>query len=235
MYGSDRRLMNARFQGAQIVTLFVGEDKFPFPIHRDVLSSLSPVFRATFQEGRFAESVTQSMELPEDDPKAVEDMVRWMYTRQLRTGQIPDLADSSDPKYLYLAKLNHLADKYDIKKLTNAIIDEHFNLKNDIIGCGWRPQTGAVEHVYLTTTETSVLRTLLVAWEVWNTDLTWIRNHKSDFVTTPEYAADLAVAFAGRIEEATDPFSRPASEYHVKDEVAQEGDGKSTADTTLKP
>lgn len=107
------------------------------------------------------------MKLPEDDPEIIDYMVHWMYSSKLRTESM-EYADGDFDPHIYLASLNGLAEKYDIKKLTNAIVDAFFGFRDQrrcrILKDG--PKFDTVEFVYKTTTENSSFRKLLVAWHM---------------------------------------------------------------------
>lgn len=68
------------------------------------------------------------MILPEDDKDSVRRMIQWLYSRKLGLKR-PVSDETSDECYMQLAKLNTLADKYDIYLLKNDIVDELFHLQ----------------------------------------------------------------------------------------------------------
>lgn len=68
--------------GRDLVTINIGEDKTPFEVHKDLLSSSSGYFRAAF-EGEFRESLEKCIPLVETTKKQFEDFLDWLYFRRL--------------------------------------------------------------------------------------------------------------------------------------------------------
>ena len=164
------------------------------------------------------------MSLPDDDVGAFERMTRWLYTQKLELSD-PITAEASSECYWQLAKLNTLADKYDITTLKNLIVDKLFELyvppKNVK-----PPQMDVITYVYNNTTEKSSFRKLIVAWYAWNIDFKWYKddNTRDIILKLPEFTADLAIALALRAGyDASNPLEDISSNYHEKpaEEVAE--------------
>lgn len=68
-------------KGEPVVTLYVGNDREVFYIHRNLLCNASPVFKAAFA-GKFRESSELSMELPDEDVDSLNRLVQWLYTKR---------------------------------------------------------------------------------------------------------------------------------------------------------
>ncbi len=157
------------------------------------------------------------MALPDDDKDAVGRMIQWLYTRNFEL-TIPISAETSGECYLQLAKLNTLADKYDIYLLRNRIVDELFDLAvppKDIKP----PQIPVVAYVYKNTAERSSFRKLMVAWYAYRVDFVWYEKEttKAMLAEVPQdFAIDLAMAIAVRHKypDRRAPFTQPSSAYH---------------------
>ena len=113
-----------RFGTGPVVSLVVGDDKTCFTVHRDLLCEASSFFKAAFMgAGEFKETSEQSMSLPEDNADTFELLVKWLYRKSLSD---PDRKLGWETEYFYLARLDILADKYDITGMRNDIIDALF-------------------------------------------------------------------------------------------------------------
>ncbi|KAL8684116.1 MAG: hypothetical protein Q9224_006601 [Gallowayella concinna] len=74
----------ALLQDTKIVTVRVGggADAQSWKIHKKLLTHHSPYFAAAF-DGSFSEATTDSIDMKEDDPRAFELFVQWLYTGKL--------------------------------------------------------------------------------------------------------------------------------------------------------
>ncbi len=201
-----------------MVTLYVGPDRNAFHVHLDLLCAASPVFKAAFS-GEFKESTERSMDLPEDDHKAVNRLVQWLYSKEY---QLPEsLKSVTDNKRLdALARLNTLVEKYQINGLKNNIIRKLFQTQRDM---GFVPGPMMVAYVYENTSQGSSFRKVLVDWYSWG----WFSKigNKSILTRTPEFAADLAIALVQRVEDPTrNPLKGDRSKYYEVSESEDSGD-----------
>lgn len=168
------------------------------------------------------------MSLPDDDVEAFESMTLWLYTQKLELSD-PITEETSSECYWQLAKLNTLADKYDITTLKNLIVDKLFELSVPPKYVS-PPQMDVITYVYQNTTEKSSFRKLLVAWYTWNIDFKWYRgdNTRDVILKLPEFTADLAISLALRTEyNAINPLEGRSSNYHEKpaEEVVEKNVG----------
>ena len=125
------------------ITISTGPRSKPFPIHLEILLTISPFFAAaynpsyTFRDSPASRPVTSStsyshasspssssafsnLSLPSINPEDFEYFVQWLYTRTL------DHEDLSGPHpaYFKLIRLYGLADQLQITALKNKIVDE---------------------------------------------------------------------------------------------------------------
>ena len=126
-------------------------------------------------------------------------MIQWLYTKKIDL-TVPVCGATSGECYMQLAKLNALAEKYDIRALRNDIVDELFDLKK-LPRHFEAPQMPVAIYVYDTTTEGSSFRKLLVAWYVYNVDYKWYgldgsRDQLAE--ASPDLALDLVIAMAAK-------------------------------------
>jgi len=103
-----------------IVTIEVGPEKRPFPVHKELLCSQSDFFAAAFNSThKFQESIKGVVHLTEDRPDVFEYFVQWLYTKSLAHEDV----DAPIPAYHHLLRLYALADKLSINALKNDIVD----------------------------------------------------------------------------------------------------------------
>ena len=187
----------------------------PFYVHLDLICNESSVFKAAFF-GEFKEASNQSIDLPDHDVESVERMVQWLYSRQYELAKwgSEDVHITAETRYWQLAKLNTLADKYNIIGLSNNIIDQLYILHSK--KC--IPLLGVVAYVYDTTTENSSFRKLLISWYVWEIDLKWYQTDtvRKSLLDIPEMAVDIAIAFAIKANHPAKkkPFQYDKSTYY---------------------
>lgn len=174
------------------------------------------MFEAAFS-GNFQEASERSMPLPDDDKDSIGRMIQWLYTRKLNL-TVPVSPETSEECYMQLAKLNTLADKYDIYLLTNRIVDELFDLAKP--PRNFRPpQIPVIAYVYNNTTGGSSFRKLLVAWYAYRIDFEWYDcNTTRDDLSkaSQEFTIDLVMALGARLKypDRSDPFTLPSSVFH---------------------
>ena len=201
------------FQNNPIVTLDVGPDKHTFHVHQELLFKYSPDFKAAFS-GACRESSEHRMALPEDDPETVDCFMQWLYFASLGLTE-GVCSETWDKCYWQLARLNTLADKFDVGLLKDPIIDELFALR---MTAGRPPQPLVVAYIYDNTTETSSLRKLIVGWYAWHAKYDWYTFSDTPAILEdiPKFAADLAIAMRRRVQDLnlTSPFSSEPSCYY---------------------
>lgn len=155
------------------------------------------------------------MSLPDDDKDAVECMIQWLYTKRIVLTVSVSL-ETTQECYMQLARLNSLAEKYDIRSLRNDIIDEFFVLKSVLAK---PPQMPPVKHVYDTTGEQSSLRKLLVAWSAYHINFDWYEKDTTKDALAevpPDFVIDLAIELGLRHKYPSrkSPFTRPSKDFH---------------------
>ncbi|KAL2041580.1 hypothetical protein N7G274_005962 [Stereocaulon virgatum] len=202
-----------KLRDVPVLTLRVGPGHTAYHVHQDLLFDMSKTFKTAFS-GKFQESSDRSMDLPDDDVESFEQMARWFYTKDLGLPK-PITAETNTKCYWQLAKLNTLADKYEITTLSNIIVDKLFELHGKQIV---PPQMDVVTYVYENTTEKSSFRKLMVAWHVWSINYTWYKaaSTRRSILKLPEFAADLAIALALKAAFITErnPLKGSSSDYH---------------------
>ena len=205
---------STKFQNSPMVTLNVGPDRHTFHVHPELLFKVSPVFKAAFS-GAYQESSERCMALPDEEPETVERLTQWLYSRSFSLTDDVSF-ESADERYWQLARLNTLADKFDIGLLKNSIIDELFATRRTPEV--WPPQPPVIAYIYENTTETSSLRKLMVGWYVWQIDPAWYTSSDTPAILEhiPMFAADVAIAMSRKAEDPNlkNPFCSKPSTYY---------------------
>lgn len=187
-----------RLEGVPVVTLYVGSERVVFYVHQNLLFDASTVFKAAFS-GNFQEASERSVSLPDHDKDSVGRMIQWLYTRKLEL-TFPVSDETSEECYMQLAKLNTLADKYDIYLLKNCIVDELYDLTKKPKNTK-PPQMPVIEYIYDNTTNGSSFRKLIVAWYAYLIDFSW---YEKDIIkdqlakVSQDFAIDLAMELGAR-------------------------------------
>jgi hypothetical protein len=111
--------------GSDMVDVYVGADRIHFHVHQRLLCNKAPVFDKMFNGG-FSEAGKKSAELPDDDPKAFDSFLQWVYRDQVaKVDLAADLANASteggqlcDAIMLYC-----FAEKYCIDALADSVMN----------------------------------------------------------------------------------------------------------------
>ena len=198
-----------------MVTLYVGNDREVFHIHRNLLCNASPVFKAAFA-GKFKESSDLSMDLPDEDVGSLNRLVQWLYTKCYEVDDY-DSKEHLQARHWQLARLYALADKYDIVTLRNDIVEEFFALFSAPKAVySQNPSLELVEYVYTNSSKRCALRDLLAAEFCWKVSHSrFSRVGVKDWLEgLPALAADIVLAMAQKLLGNGDPFKGKASNYY---------------------
>ncbi|KAH9838104.1 BTB/POZ domain [Teratosphaeria destructans] len=116
----------AQLLSGPTVEIYVGRERKCWTLHRNLLCHHSSYFETEFQGHEVPRGPDRgSLELPDDDPRGFELLVKWLYQ-----GHLEDVSDFIDDerKYDYAVachKLYVLCDKFDMVQLKNLAIDQY--------------------------------------------------------------------------------------------------------------
>ncbi|KAF7945425.1 hypothetical protein EAE96_010199 [Botrytis aclada] len=104
---------------SETVILIVGtrDRAKTFVVHKDILCAASPFFEAGFKP-EWQKGGDAIMKLPEDDPRYFAPLVYWIYNNEI---VYPD--DNVGIPMIRLAGVYHLAEKYQMPRLQNDLVD----------------------------------------------------------------------------------------------------------------
>ncbi|KAL8895298.1 MAG: hypothetical protein Q9192_003725 [Flavoplaca navasiana] len=168
------------------VTIEVGLEKVPFVIHKGFICTHSKFFDAAFNRS-FREETTQSVHLPEDDPKIFDVIHKFLYTGLLT---IPHEGEDSILSFSECLGVYVMGDKLDLLEACDAATTRISTL----IGHSEIISTKSIFSVYERTGSTSLLRRFVVAVMVqnlqYNIDEVTVRKPEA-LTSHPEILLDL--------------------------------------------
>lgn len=192
--------------------MIVGESSKKYHLHRKLLCFHSTFFAAAFF-GNFLEGITSELKLPEDDAKAFDVFVHWLYRGSLP--QSPDMQENSGDPFRYLLVYS-MAEKWFLPRLQDAVCDQIRMWT--LLKC---PSSAFFNNLYDITSSGCKLRQYFV-----KTFIFWAQKDPSIANTILEENGDLAVDVAkemflrlnispGGNSEFPDPNSLPLCDFHV--------------------
>jgi hypothetical protein len=98
----------------------VGPSAVHFVVHKDLATAQSPFFTAALN-GAFVEGQSQTISLPEVEPKTFEHVILWLYSGRLEKNEF--FFKDGKPTYFTLLDIYSLADQLCIEGLRNAVVD----------------------------------------------------------------------------------------------------------------
>ena len=124
----EAKKLHKRLLSGPTVDIYVGPDRRHWSLHRNLLCHHSSYFETEFQGHEVPKSGKSDgenkLELPDDDPKGFELLVKWLYQ-----GQLEDLPQGSDEDKYNSAVACHnlyiLCDKFDMINLKNLAMDQY--------------------------------------------------------------------------------------------------------------
>ncbi len=198
-----------------MIDIYVGASKRHWALHRNLLCHHSTFFQDQFGEEEHSEKGGK-LELLDDDPKAFELLVKWLYQ-----GHIDDVSSMPmDRKWDYAdscQKLYVLCDKIGLPQLKNFAIDQFRKGCNQ---AGLVPGPDEMKEIYDTTRLGSPFRRLvskIAARQIMDPDSSQDASaYKMCFEGSPDFAIDVVNAIreaAGGMLFA-DPTEGDACPYH---------------------
>ena len=109
--------------GGNAYTLKIGQDQEELLVPGNILT-LVPYFKKALSSGSFTESTTKTFELPDDDPKAVADVLYYAYTGQVPAVPYHPATSREDAQGLEpFLRAYITADKYKAESTSNKLVD----------------------------------------------------------------------------------------------------------------
>ena len=92
----------SRLSGDSIKVL-VGSNQELFTVHKNLICASSPFFERAMS-GEWAESATQTIEMPDDEPGIFALYIYWLYYNKLPTSNEGPTSSGHDSEFLHLNK-----------------------------------------------------------------------------------------------------------------------------------
>jgi hypothetical protein len=183
----------------------VGVDRTHFTVHEKSICSFSPFFDKAVN-GPWRESMTKTVDLPDDEPEIFAELLRWLYGHTAADNHNRNWfyfpRNWSSVLWLKLCKLWVLADKLGVSDLQNCVIKQMANSYRSLDGRIWPPPPNYIydnktlkpplqirafspDYIYDNTTPKSPLRYMIVDICI---------HHKMD-EEVAKYADDASVDF----------------------------------------
>ncbi len=206
--------VRSRLLSGPLMDIYVGESKRHWSLHRNLLCHHSAYFKDHgVEEDR---KDTSKVELLEDDPRAFELLVKWLYQ-----GKIDDVSDMPiEKKWEYAdacQKLYVLCDKLILPQLKNFAIDQ---FRKGCFEAGLVPGPEEMKSIYARTSPSSPFRKLvskIAARQIMDSDS---RDDAGTYKMCFESNADFAIDVINAIREGAggtllgDPTDGGGCTYH---------------------
>lgn len=158
-----------------IVTVTVGPNAYPFSVHKEILSTVSPFFAAALNPSYgFKESTASTCHLPEARVEDFKYFVQWLYTQSLEHEDLK----GPHPAFYHLIHLYILADQLGVSLLKNKIVETVGWVSDRTNAC---PAPADTKLLDAKTTMGSNLRTLVLDLFVWKTTDKLLLEHQDDW------------------------------------------------------
>ena len=155
------KILRKRLLSGPTVDVYVGPDQKHWSLHKNLLCHHSSYFETEFQGHEVPKKQDAHMhnrlELPDDDPRGFELLVKWLYQ-----GQLDDASHMSDEaRYDYAVacyKLYQLCDKFDMILLKNLAMDSY---RSNLHAAQLVPDADEINEIYRACPSGSPFRKLM--------------------------------------------------------------------------
>lgn len=158
-----------------IVKITVGVNAYPFSVHKEILSAVSPFFAAALNPSYgFKESAASACHLPEARVEDFKYFVQWLYTQSLEHEDLK----GPNPGFYHLIRLYILADQLGVSLLKNMIIETIGRISDRTNAC---PAPADTRLLNDKTEVASKLRALVLDLFVWKSTDNLLLSHPDDW------------------------------------------------------
>jgi hypothetical protein len=225
---AEAKTLRKRLLAGPTVDIYVGVERRHWTLHRNLLRHHSAYFETEFvghevaKNGnrRSGEKGNNALELPEDDPRGFELLVKWLYQ-----GSLDDLdAMTDEGKYDYAVachKLYLLCDKFDMVPLKNTAMDLYRRGLNE---AQLVPDPQEINEIYRASPANSPFRQLMTkiaARQIMDPEVDKdAETYRKCFENNPEFAIEMvnAIRYASGGMLFDDPTEGDVCAYHYHED-----------------
>ena len=204
-----------RLLSGALMDVYVGQDRRHWSLHYNLLCHHSDYFED--HSAKDGKKPNTKVDLPEDDPRAFELLVKWLYQ-----GKIDDVANMSlEKKWEYAEacqKLYVLCDRINLPQLKNHAIDQ---FRRGCFDAGLVPGPEEMKPIYERTPPSSPFRKLvsrIAARQIMDPEgENDAQMYKMCFESNPDFAVDVinAIKEGAGCKLLEDPTEEIGCVYHV--------------------
>ncbi|GAB7332412.1 hypothetical protein MBLNU13_g04222t1 [Cladosporium sp. NU13] len=218
---SEAKTLRKRLLAGPTVDIFVGAERRHWTLHRNLLCHHSSYFETEFvghevPKKRKGEDNANELELPDDDPRGFELLVKWLYQ-----GSLEDVSGMTDmEKYDHAVacnKLYVLCDKFDMVQLKNIAMDRYRRQLNE---AQLVPDPDEINEIYRAASARSPFRRLMTniaARQIMDPEVDKdAESYRKCFESNPDFAVEMINsirALSGGVL-FNDPTEGDACDYH---------------------
>jgi hypothetical protein len=159
---AEAKEAHKRLLSGPTVDIYVGKERRHWSLHRKLLCHHSSYFETEFEGHEVPkakrEGKENKLELPDDDPRGFELLVKWLYQGMLE--EVSDFVED-ERKYDYAVachKLYQLSDKFDMIALKNLAMDQY---RRGLHEAELVPDAEEINEIYRASPVGSPFRTLM--------------------------------------------------------------------------
>ena len=213
----EAKNLRDRLLSGPLVNIYVGPERKHWSLHKNLLRHHSSYFETKFydQESNSRDGTT-ALELPDDEPKGFELLVKWLYQ-----GTLEDTSSMDDEqKYNYAVachRLHQLCDKFSMITLKNLAIDSY---RSNLNAAQLVPDAEEINEIYRASSPGSPFRKLMIkiaARQIMDPDVDRdLETYRCCFENNANFSVELVqeirLSSGGRLFE--DPTSGNKCDWH---------------------
>lgn len=192
--------------------IVVGYQEETFYVHENLIRASSPFFDKALS-CLWQDSAQKTIQLPDDEPHIVAIYVSWLYH-----GTLPVFSNETrhSAEYLIILKAYTFGDKVLDTRFKNTAICALIEKSTTLVdGKQWYSGISAIEYVYSNTSESAIVRKLLVDMFVMDARDSWFQQWEEEGSIPKAFLFDFAYKLLGRQGRPRPDFR--ASDYRIHD------------------
>ena len=195
---NEAKILRKRLLSGPTVEIVVGKERKTWTLHRNLLCHHSSYFETELLGHEVPKKTNgdgnNRLELPDDDPKGFDLLVKWLYQ-----GQLDDTSDlDNEEKYDYATacqKLYLLSNKLSISHLSNLAMDAY---RRNLLAAHLVPDADEINEIYRSSPPGSPFRKLMTkvaARQIMDPDVDKdAESYRSSFEDNPDFAVEMVNA-----------------------------------------